>query len=92
MAEERIATVLRNRYATTVLCLYLFKLAILTLQEENVAKQEKECFLKMSNQNHQRAAGVIMKLTKKQQHSRSELQNADVTSCPKLKRNIPITF
>lgn len=74
MNYERVSTLIRNRYAT-VPCLYHFKPpAILSLQEDNTAKQNKECLLKMSNQNHQRAAGVIMKLTKKQHRGRSELQ------------------
>lgn len=46
----------------------------------------------MSNQNHRRAAGVIPKLTEKQRQGRSELQNADVISCPKLKRKVPIAL
>lgn len=46
----------------------------------------------MSNQNHRRAAGVIPKLTEKQRQGRSELENADVISCPKLKRKVPIAL
>lgn len=66
------ATVLRDRYAAA-LCLPFCAMAILTLQEDNATKQNKGCLLKMSNQNHRRAAGVIPKLTEKQRQGRSKL-------------------
>lgn len=90
MNYKEVSTVLRNGYQTFP-CLHLFKLAILTLQKDNTAKQNEECLLKMSNQNHQRAAGVIVKLTKIQQQGRSEPHNADETSCPKLKSSHCLT-